>query len=305
MIFYGYLDGEKYGKPTSLDHVPSPVSIKKQKKDKIEDKIKYNPEIKAKTECDARSSVHGDNDPLKGTMSKAQRRRMRKKNIKKDDKELSDDQHKNDGQKDKEHPLIKAMKLDQIQRELEAKKNDDIEVKSNGKSEIEKMMEEDLNITFNETASLISSLSVQQKKHKKPEKYEPSLPSMDPHAQSLPEILSPHNASYVASHHVPTAKVDDARFGTLFKGSTGSIFGGDGKKENTEKQAVNAPLPPLTQNEPTKDVLPPSEPIKKTVNDAWNGEWLSPQNFKAVPKNTKNKKKKLKFSHIYIDIIYN
>eukprot|EP00483_Globobulimina_turgida_P001290 UN01292 len=34
-------------------------------------------------------------------------------------------------------------------------------------------------------------------------------------------------------------------------------------------------------------------PIKKTVHDAWNGAWLTPDNFKPIPKNDRRKKQKL------------
>jgi len=82
-------------------------------------------------------------------------------------------------------------------------------------------------------------------------------------------------------------------FGTLFAGKAGSVFGtaatggvsAGAAGTGTESVDPNkSPLPPLHQNVTT-------EPVKRTIKDAWNGEWVSPENLKETATSTKKKKK--------------
>eukprot|EP00488_Nonionellina_sp_1-RS-2012_P001450 TRINITY_DN232_c0_g1_i1.p1 TRINITY_DN232_c0_g1~~TRINITY_DN232_c0_g1_i1.p1 ORF type:complete len:341 (+),score=112.08 TRINITY_DN232_c0_g1_i1:553-1575(+) len=220
--------GVKYGKPTSMDIMTGDLKKKEETEEKIT--CKYNPNIKANTECNetpTRLSVNGDTNS-EGNISKSQRRRKRKKLMK----------HKGSVTKDK---------LEEFEVE-----NDEEHAE---KSEIEKMIEEDLKTTFNETASLISSLSAQSNRHLKP--------VMKSEAHSTPIV------SQISGN---------VGFGTMFNGKTGSLFG--------DTQTLDA----LKVNERQG-----STGTKKTVVDAWKGEWLTPENFKSIPKNAaKNSKKKLK-----------
>eukprot|EP01083_Nonionella_stella_P065913 173106_1 len=148
---------------------------------------------------------------------------------------------------DETNPISKAQRR---RKRKKTNKNKTLPEDTAGdKSEIEKMIEEDLKNTFNETASLISSLSTR------------STPTMatQSEAHSMP-ILSP------ATHNNAAPPVP---FGTMFNGAHGSLFSG--------KEA-------------------PAAKKKKTIADAWEGEWLTPDNFRAIPKNAAKSKKKLKHS---------
>merc|ERR1712228_679987 len=315
--------GEKYGKPTPMDmmnHIEtksvSNLPSKRKKIDAKKKEIGFNPQPyiapKAKTDIDVRSQSSTS------SLTKAQRRRQRKKMTK--TKLLTPTKISaikplikasnmtksnllqfgiiNDDDSDDGDALMKQMSKD-VERE---KKEDeqrksiaaDIDSKSEPeKSEIDKMIEEDLRTTFHETAHLISSLSAQRtiksvqyrlhEQHQQNEQQQQqkqnmteldvnTVPSMDLISQSLPVQFNG----------------DNVRFGTMFDGQSGTLFGNAVPSTNNLKSNKKVDVMPPIAQEKAIDV------VKKNVKDAWHGEWLTPENFKPIPKNEKSKKRKIK-----------
>merc|ERR1712154_264634 len=202
--------GEKYGKPTHSD-MAIPGSPK------MKNKLSYNPNLKAMTDIvggdEKDNKSVSDSSSKSMNLTKAQKRRQRRKKIA--IKELKNDDTKSSEKED----IIKEM--EKISDAV--LKSKDIH-KSKDDMEIEKMIEEDLSTNFQETATLISSLSAHSSKQKEIYKQhndkkknnelsklnedDQTLPSMDT-SQSLPIQMN----------------VDNVRFGTMFNGAHGSIFG--------------------------------------------------------------------------------
>merc|ERR1712129_304661 len=199
-----------------------------------------------------------------------------------------------------------------VERDKKEERERDIDSKSQPeKSEIDKMIEEDLSTTFNETAHLISSLSaqrtiksVQYRLHEQHQQQptapaaidenEPTaVPSMDFNSQSLP-----------------------VHFGTMFDGQSGTLFGNavpSTQNLKSNKQKVDV-MPAIVQEQEdereqvvVKDekskkkkeanettVIEEEIKLKANLKDAWQGEWLTPENFVKLPKNEGKKKHKLK-----------
>jgi len=212
-----------------------------------------------------------------------------------------------------------------------AKEKQDLDARSQGgesqKSEIDQMIEEDEKTLFHETASLISSLSEHSSKQLQQYGNRFVAGSGRPHRVGLP--APPANMPQITQSQSLPAYGDatskeaaaDVTFGTLFANTTGAAAGGGAFGHNINATAspgnsnpnnggtpgavmgniTHSPLPALSQNE-TSDHLSyaqirPDQPAKPeakvSANEAWNNEWLTPDNFKAAPKNAPKKKTKL------------
>ena len=294
--------------------MPTIAKATENKNDESDNKIKYNPNIKAMTECDARSSIDGfeaDSDKVAaaGISRKSSKTKQDKVQTLTDENLLSFNMvEEKDGEEssdDEGDEILKAMALDEdiksIKELVKRDKDKEAETRSNAeseKSEIEKMIEEDLTTTFHETASLISSLSEQltkqfaqfnQMQHRLLNNQFGGNP------QPLPRMAQSQSLPVTA---------DNVAFGSLFAGQQGTVFGA----KNDVGAIVSSPLPPLSQNQasdpyagaaahtPTLPTIQQqkSDPIKKiTTRDALNGNLSTPDNFSENDRNKKKKKPKL------------
>ena len=310
----------------------SNLATKRKKIDAKKKEIGFNPQPyippRAKTDIDAQSQSSTS------SLTKAQRRRQRKKltknklltpttsssttlgkatfvnskssnmttanllqfGIMNDAAEDSDDDDAMMKQMSKD---VEREKKEDAQRKLQQQ---DIDSKSEPeKSEIDKMIEEDLSTTFHETAHLISSLSAQKTlksvQYRLHEQHQNNNEQQQNQKQQHHHHQSSSSAADDAINSVPSMDLISqslpVHFGTMFDGQSGSLFGSAVPSTNNLKSNKKVDvMPVIDQNEASEEVV-----VKKNVKDAWHGEWLTPENFKPIPKNEKSKKRKLKYVH--------
>ena len=307
-------DGEKYGKPTSMElsRPSSPMkggggdseNAEDNDNDNEEDEeeesklnVRYNPDVKAMTECDARSSQNGDQLRM-SPISKSQRRRARKKNAnakkggvaagsggksKQSKKSMMTADNllafdmtldgNNNGGDDKERgskdgsAVMADLKLGGVANDATSEKSD-----------IEKMVEEDLTTTFDETQSILSELSAhsnqlsaqrQSMQNRLAAAAGSGGTGYGQYAQHVPPRFQnsrslPISAAFGQHGQAPALQTqhsaDSVSFGTLFTGGQGAIFGGGGGAESQSQaqsqgqqqeqgqQGQQGQPPPLTQS---------------------------------------------------------
>lgn len=209
-------------------------------------------------DCDARSSQNGDTEPLKLSPllnSAAQHRRRNSKG-----KAIGNGLTLSNGANLNGGDVMKELSLD------------DAASAHSKHSDIDQMIAEDINKTFNETASIISDLQ----SHKELYSHQTAQALLEAESQMMSHPLPPPPQPAAPPKVAASGGVS---FGTMFTAAPGSIFG-------------NAPAQPA---DPSKSALPPlhqnaaSDPVKRTAADSWKGgEWVTPENLKETP--TKRKK---------------
>jgi len=267
--------GAKYGEPTHHDTLAMEAAMT-EKADTVTVKDPF-------AETDARSSQNGA-DPNLSPISKAQRRRLRKRKAMANNKSASASPTKGGTaqmQMTAENSNLNELKLDDS-----APTQTDAQSESN-KSNIERMVEEDLTKTFDETASLLSEMSAHSQRQK--------LNAMQRNLTSKGKGLKGGNVD-IAPQSAPSAG-----FGTLFTGASGSLFQSDASAEANKSRPTPSPRPisPLPESgQSTQSVQSKQNVKKKTVGDAWHGDWLTPDNFKKQSGSVNKKSKKVKLRDV-------
>jgi len=298
-------------------------------------KVKFNPNVKAMTEVHARGSVErdrvigdGGDDLSNSPLSKAQRRRLRKRQMSEkhapsnammtaENLQLMQAADAASASGSDEHSLdelkleeITKQSIDEVvsrqrqQQELVHSNHDAESVHS----EIDKMIAEDIETTFQENESIITSLTAQSS-----QQFAAAAAASGGAGGGGAEVSQP---SMNHSQSLPTTTTAGGGFGTLFNHQpAGSLFGAmsseplpplaqtddDDDDDDTRMQDKQKQQKPQKQKSKTKDKGKPQQQQpaqqEKKVNssDAWNGAWLTPDNFKAEAKNApKRNKLKLK-----------
>ena len=253
--------------------------------------------------------------------------------------EEESDENEEDIMKELKLNEIKQLKEDlKRQKELE----DEIKSNAESvKSELDKMIEEDEAGLFNETATLVAALSEKSVKLKgltqNPDNIIPSLSQ----SQSLPTTATAEtiafgtmfpSANAVGNNNDVTSprspmEAFNSPLPPLSQNQTSDQlnYAMPAKQAQAPQPSLSprpvsnpnastSPQPILNNNQKQNNSLPLPQPIrpspnnvqsqqKRTADDAWDGGWLGPENYKDVPKNQNKKKTKLKFSDVFINYI--